>query len=1173
MRKLLLITFIILNHISFIGNGQVFKKADPVICPVDYNSYDTFVPPSTDFSNQQFERSAGQANMIVNYNGFTEEAQEAFQYAVDIWASIIKSPVRIIIDANFIGLGEGVLGQAGPTNFVRDFPEAPQESTFYPIALAEKLARTNLNGENEADISSSFNSDFDFYFGLDGNTPANQYDFVSIVLHELGHGLGFTGGVSFNEEQETGRWSISSGLPTIYTQFVKLGDNSPIIFLPDNSSQAGDAFTGNDLFFDGPFSILELGERPKLFAPGSWNQGSSYSHLDESRYPAGNPNSLMSPQFGAGEAIHDPGVTKEIFADMGWINTYLEHQNNFQITDNSSDPLPIELKIVSDTTFDSESPILVYSTDAFETTDTLNLTDSGDGITYQTSIPNPGQNSIIKYFFAGVLDLSGREYFSPTNAPEDFYEINIVDFSLAEVPYTLIDGGDFESSQEDFQGIALTGGINLWELGTPGNRLNESISGLNVWKTKLTENIGNEDKRLSSALISPIFDFTDESKNHELSFSFIMENAYSEASGVFSSGPFGMNVQFSLDNGATWELLGDVDDDAGTNWYNIAESSSIVFPELASSGWIQQTIEVLDGDTTFIPVEAKYNVSFLTGFEQVNFRIVFYVIEGFNELGYQADGVLIDDFQILKSNPTAEFTVSNSEFIFPGDEIAFEYLSTGATSFVWNFGDGNTSNLENPTHIYTQGGSYDVSLTITSAEGEDTVLKENFITVNNSKSIPYTLEDGGNLEGEVLDFIIENISGTGFELGQSTIEGKAGTASGENAFVTGINVTEYANNSEAYIYTPEFQFEALGDYELAFETNYSFEPTWDGFIVEYTLDRGDSWLKLNDEQVEGWYNQISNPQSVFGNEVPIFSGTTSNEFERKFTDISFLGGQGNVSFRIKFRTDPAETDAGMAIDNFEILGPVSGPAIPDFSSDVQSGCAGINVIFSNESVGSVQSLDWSFGSGAEPTTASGIGPHDVTYDDPGEYSIKLTVTDVNGETAVEEKNAFITIQENHLPTVTVGEADSDGNIILTASDGDAYQWFYRDVIVPDATEQTLVVESTGNYKVAVVINGCEGLSENTIVTSNESPLAQSFSVFPNPLKHNNAFTISFENDFLGEYSVEIYSLSGAQVLTKKFTKVNKREEKSIRFPNAIESLYLVRLTTGNQSTQLKVLVE
>jgi hypothetical protein len=263
----------------------------------------------------------------------------------------------------------------------------------------------------------------------------------------------------------------------------------------------------------------------------------------------------------------------------------------------------------------------------------------------------------------------------------------------------------------------------------------------------------------------------------------------------------------------------------------------------------------------------------------------------------------------------------------------------------------------------------------------------------------------------------------------------------------------------------------------------------------------------------------------------------------------------------------------MAFDNFEILGPTPGPAIPDFSASLQSGCAGSTVVFNNESLGSIQSIKWDFGEGAVPETASGIGPHVVTFTDSGEYTISLTATDVNNEIAVEEKNAFITIQENHLPTVSVGEPDTEGNITLIASEGDDYQWFYMDVIVEEATEQTLIVQNSGNYKVAVVINGCEGISENTIVTSNNSPLAQSFSLFPNPIQQNNAFTISFENDYLGEYFVEIYNLSGAQILAKKFNKISTEEVQLLSLQNAIDGLYLVRVTTGSQSTQVKVLIE
>jgi len=1174
MKKTLLLfttVFILIGHLSL--NAQVFKKFDPVICPVDHNSYDTFVPPpqkSQSFSERKVQKD--NANIVVNYNGFTEEAQQAYQYAVDIWASLLKSPVQIVVNANFIELEQGVLGSAGPTNYVRDFQGAIQDTTYYPIALAEKLAGFNLNAPGDADINSNFNSEFNFYFGLDGNPPSGQYDFVSIVLHELGHGLGFTGAASY--DGGIGNWALNTNNDaSIYTMFVELGNGTPITDIPSGTTEAGDAFTGNNLFFNGPVSVSALGETPKLYAPSTWNRGSSYSHLDENEYPAGDPNSLMSPQFGSGEAIHDPGISLDIFADMGWVHTYLTHENTNKISNNITDPFEISLSVSSDTGFNVLSPALVYSSDNFETSTTIEMTDSGDGVNFTVEIPNPGVEANIKYYFEGVEDKAGRAYTAPSNAPNKFYEINILNFNTRTLPYELANGGDFESNENDFHSVTLTGNQSIWEYGQPGNVLNQPVSGQNVWKTKLTENIGLSNTSISNALISPIFDFSDETKNLELSFKFLMENAFTTANGLFSTGPFGLQVQFSLNEGQSWEILGEAKDKRGINWYNVEESSPSVFPVEANAGWIQQTIEVVDSDTTFVPLETKYNVSFLAGNDKVNFRFVFFARQDFIEAGYKADGVLIDDFEITTSNPTADFISSSEGLLYPGNEVAFEYISAGATAFEWDFGDGNTSSLENPTHIYEEGGIYDVSLTITSPNGTDTKIKEKLIKVIASRQIPYTIEDGGNLETENEDFSILNISGSGFSLGKSSIEGKAGTASGENAFVTAIDEDEYVNDSEAYIYTPEFEFNSLGTYEFSFETNYQFEDNWDGFIVEYTLDRGENWIKLNDEEAEGWYNQISDPQSVFGSEVPIFSGNTGNSFERKFTDISFLGGEGLVSFRVKFLSDAAETRAGMAIDNFELSGPTPGPAMPNFSADIQSGCEGTTVVFVNESAGTIKDLQWDFGAGAEPQTASGVGPHEVVYNSAGSINVSLTAEDFVGAFITEEKEGFISIGSNHIPTFSVSGPDEEGVILLTASEGESYQWFYKNTIIEGATEKTLSTQNSGNYKVAVTIDGCLGISENSIVTSNDSPLEKSFSVFPNPLKNGKELNISFENEYLGEYNIEVYSLNGRRILSEKFNKTRNQETQEINLKNVIDGLYLVRVTTGNQSTQMKILVE
>jgi len=1173
MKKTFTLTFcIILIGFNTI-NAQVFKKFEPVICPVDHNTYDTFVPPPEKFkelAKRGEKRST--ANIIDNYNGFTEEAKIAYQYAVDIWASILKSPVTIYVNANYITQQQGVLGSAIPADFVRDYEGAPAENTFYPIALAEKIAGKDLNKPGDPDIISNFNSNFNFYFGTDGNPPLGQYDFVSIVLHELGHGLGFVGLASY--QNQVGSWSAGqTGKPSIFTEFVNLVDGTPIVDLPDNSEETGNALTGNNLFFNGPISVNQLGFEPKLYAPSTWSGGSSYSHLDENEYFAGNENSLMSPQFGAGEAIHNPGITYEIFADMGWIHTYMQHQNENKITENITDDFVVELSIFSDTTFNEKIPELVYSLDDFTTSESVVMTDMGNGNDFTASIPNPGETSIIKYYFQGVEDGTGRAYTAPANAPNKFYTINVLDIQEKTLPYTLIDGGDFESNPSDWKAIIINGNENLWEYGQPGNVLNSAVSGDNVWKTKLSENIGNADINISSALVSPVFDFSTEDQNIELSFDFMMENA-TTSSGFFNQGPFGLQMEFSLDRGKTWEILGTQNDPRGENWYNFKENSPTVFPINANSGWIEQTFEVIDGVTTPVPLTAKYNISFLGGNQNVNFRLVFYVVQDFSEAGYEADGVLVDNFEIINSDPTADFITNSDELVYSGEEVSFEYISAGANSYSWDFGDGNTSNLENPTNIYAEGGTYDVSLTITSNAGNATLTKSDLVTIIPFRQVPYLLEDGGDLEQAELDFSIQNVSGTGFELGKSEITGKAGTASGDFAFVTAPNDNVYENNSEAYIYTPEFNFESLGEYVFSFETNYQFEDNWDGFIVEYTIDRGENWIKLNDVEEDDWYNQISDAQSVFGNQVPIFSGNTGNEFIKKFTDVSFLGGQEKVSFRIKFLTDAAEVDAGMAIDNFELLGPAPGPAIPNFSADKEIGCEGTTIVFHNESMGTIKGLEWNFGEGATPQIASGIGPHEIVFNTSGKYNISLTAEDYVGNFITEAKTEYISIGANHTPSITAGERSKDLTVLLTSSEGESYQWFINGDSIPNATEQTYLAVEDAIYSVAVLIDNCIAFSKsNNIVTSNDSPLARSFSVFPNPLNNNKELNISFENEQFGEYNVEVYSLNGSKILAKKFNKIGTKEAQVINLENAIEGLYLVRVTSGNQSTQIKVLIE
>jgi len=82
--------------------------------------------------------------------------------------------------------------------------------------------------------------------------------------------------------------------------------------------------------------------------------------------------------------------------------------------------------------------------------------------------------------------------------------------------------------------------------------------------------------------------------------------------------------------------------------------------------------------------------------------------------------------------------------------VQFTDNSTSSpTSWNWNFGDGNSSILQNPTHIYTSVGTYTVSLTATNAAGSNTTTVTNYITVSHGTEPGPVLEWQKQLQGNI----------------------------------------------------------------------------------------------------------------------------------------------------------------------------------------------------------------------------------------------------------------------------------------------------------------------------------------------------------------------------------------------------------------------------------------
>lgn len=255
------------------------------------------------------------ATFIVTYNGFSAAAKAAFQRAVNIWAGQLTSSVPITVSATFQPLGTNVLGQAGPGNFARDFSGAPRTGTWYAIALANKRHGSRLI--SSPDIFAAFSSNFPaWHFGT-GPAPAGKADFTSVVLHELGHGLGFLG---FGRVT-SGAGSVKlASFPSAYDRFTENNPGTALLSFPDNSAALAAQLQGGNLYFDSPAVRAANGNvRARLFAPNPFLPGSSYSHLNEATYPAGNRNSLMTPFLAPAETIRSPGpITLAIFRSEGW---------------------------------------------------------------------------------------------------------------------------------------------------------------------------------------------------------------------------------------------------------------------------------------------------------------------------------------------------------------------------------------------------------------------------------------------------------------------------------------------------------------------------------------------------------------------------------------------------------------------------------------------------------------------------------------------------------------------------------------------------------------------------------------------------------------------------------------------------------------------------------------
>ena len=244
------------------------------------------------------------SNFVPIYNNVPDVAKAAIQRAIDIWSENFVSKVPVNVNVAWTKAPNStILASASAKNIFSNFNGAPDKTLYYPSALANALAGVDLDiGEPDLEINVT-TGDF-WYYGLDGKCPSNKYDLVSVILHEMAHGLGFMSGTYYDPATKVGRFLQ----PTAFDAYVQLPDGRRLVDLPSPSLEIGAALTSTLLWSGANALKANNGVKPLLFTPSVYEQGSSTSHLDEKTFSNTFENSVMTPNLSAGEVFHLPGT-------------------------------------------------------------------------------------------------------------------------------------------------------------------------------------------------------------------------------------------------------------------------------------------------------------------------------------------------------------------------------------------------------------------------------------------------------------------------------------------------------------------------------------------------------------------------------------------------------------------------------------------------------------------------------------------------------------------------------------------------------------------------------------------------------------------------------------------------------------------------------------------------
>jgi PKD repeat protein len=404
------------------------------------------------------------------------------------------------------------------------------------------------------------------------------------------------------------------------------------------------------------------------------------------------------------------------------------------------------------------------------------------------------------------------------------------------------------------------------------------------------------------------------------------------------------------------------------------------------------------------------------------------------------------NYVTVNTVPTAGFTSSAN-----GLTVNFTNTSTGATSYAWDFGDGNNSAQANPSHTYQTDGTFTVTMSATNACG--TVVSTQTVTVTTAPTAGFTVSSSSGCAPLTVQF--SNTS-------------SANATSFDWQFPGGNPSSSSQQNP------PSVTYDLPGTHTVTLTVSNGAGSSTSTQTI--TVNPG--------------------PTANFSSTVSVLTATFTNNSTNGIAytwDFGDGGSSNDANPTHTYAADGTYTvvlttsnDCGTSTFTQNVV--ITTESSAGFSVSTTSGCAVLTVNFSDISSGNPVSWAWEF-PGGTPSTSSAQNPT-VQYFTPGVYDVTLVITSVGGSTSSFTQQNIISVNGAPSAGFSTSVSGSNATFINGSSDATSYIWNFGDGSNSTEENPTHTYLNDGVYNVTLsAVNNCGTTIFEQTVTISTPPTA------------------------------------------------------------------------------------